>query len=92
MSDRPNCVDCAAIAPETNTSHTLISASFGWRLTRKQLKDGSYRAEWRCANCWRKHKEATQSAESAPKGAESVRKQSVAPARAGTTTARWFKR
>ncbi|HSY20819.1 MAG TPA: hypothetical protein VK841_01825 [Polyangiaceae bacterium] len=97
MSDRPNCVDCAAIAPETNTSHTLISASFGWRLTRKQLKDGSYRAEWRCANCWRKHKEAAQGAESVPKqaahGAESVAKQAAAaPARAGTTTARWFKR
>ena len=94
MSDRPNCVDCAAIAPETNTSHTLISASFGWRLTRKQMKDGSYRAEWRCANCWRKHKEAAQNApESGTKGAESMPRQAAAaPARAATTTARWFKR
>ncbi len=56
MSDRPNCVDCHAKAPETNTSHTLISASFGWRLTRRQIKEGSYVAEWRCPACWRKHK------------------------------------
>lgn len=90
MSDRPNCVDCAAIAPETNTSHTLISASFGWRLTRKQLKDGSYRAEWRCANCWRKHKEAAASVESVAK--EPAASPASATARVGATTARWFKR
>jgi hypothetical protein len=56
MSDRPICVGCTAIAPETNTSHTLISASFGWRLSRRRLQDGTYALEWRCSDCWRKHK------------------------------------
>jgi hypothetical protein len=83
MSERPACVDCRAIAPETNTSHTLISASFGWRLTRRQLPDGKFAAEWRCASCWRKHKESL---------AESSPPKQPPPAKVGSTTMRWLKR
>lgn len=85
MSDRPNCVNCQAKAPETNTTHTLISASFGWRLTRRQLKDASYVAEWRCPTCWRKHK-----AEPEPKRAPSGIPR--APAAPPSATFRFFKR
>jgi hypothetical protein len=56
MSQSPTCIDCGAIAPETNTNYTLISTSFGWRLTRRTLPGGEVTTEWRCAACWRKHK------------------------------------
>ena len=89
MSERPTCVDCRGIAPETNTSHTLISASFGWRLTRRQLPDGKFDAEWRCANCWRKFKESQ--AESLPKQPSAPVASAPAP-KPGTSTMRWLKR
>jgi hypothetical protein len=56
MSQRPTCIDCGANAPDTNTNYTLISTSFGWRLTRRALPGGGQAVEWRCATCWRKHK------------------------------------
>jgi hypothetical protein len=54
--ERPHCVVCGASAPETNTDQTLISATFGWRLTRQALPDGSRALEWRCPSCWKRQK------------------------------------
>jgi hypothetical protein len=56
MPDHPTCIDCQTPAPSTTTSYTLISASFGWRITRKTAADGSRQVEWRCPRCWRAYK------------------------------------
>jgi len=56
VSERPCCDGCGASAPETNTDYTLISRSFGWRLTRRKLPSGALTMEWRCASCWKKYK------------------------------------
>jgi hypothetical protein len=58
MVERPTCVDCGASAPNTDTNYTLISATFGWRLSRRVLADGTRAVEWRCPNCWNAHKAA----------------------------------
>ena len=58
MVDCPTCIDCGARAPNTDTNYTLISATFGWRLTRRMLQDGSRAVEWRCPTCWNSHKSA----------------------------------
>jgi hypothetical protein len=50
------CVGCGKKAPETETNYTLISAQFGWRLTRQKRDDGEIVLEWRCPNCWRDFK------------------------------------
>jgi hypothetical protein len=55
---RHECVDCRGLAPETNTNYTLISAAFGWRLTRGTAPDGLPTMEWRCPACWDVHKRA----------------------------------
>jgi hypothetical protein len=52
------CVTCGKHAPETETNYTLISAQFGWRLTRYKGADGSIVLEWRCPACWREYKRA----------------------------------
>jgi hypothetical protein len=57
VNEPPKCVDCDQCAPETNTEHTLISAAFGWRLTRAVQADGRKVLEWHCPWCWRKRKE-----------------------------------
>jgi hypothetical protein len=59
MVDHPTCIDCGATAPTTDTNYTLISATFGWRLARRILPDGSRAVEWRCPTCWNAHKAAT---------------------------------
>jgi hypothetical protein len=56
IMDRPTCIGCGAHAPNTDTNYTLISATFGWRLSRRILPDGSRAAEWRCPSCWSAHK------------------------------------
>jgi hypothetical protein len=58
MSERPNCVDCQARSPKTKTHYTLISADFGWRLSRRTGPEGQVLVEWRCPVCWRLHKKA----------------------------------
>jgi len=58
VTERPTCVDCAADAPETETNYTLISSTFGWRLARRRLPGGAVSVEWRCAACWRNHKDS----------------------------------
>jgi hypothetical protein len=64
MSDPTRCVGCAAVQPETtpNDTVTLISATSGWRLTRRELPGGVRTIEWRCPECWRKHKALTRAA------------------------------
>jgi hypothetical protein len=52
------CVECGIVAPETNTAHTLISQAHGWRVTRTPAPDGSMAVQWRCADCWKRHKAA----------------------------------
>jgi ribosomal protein L34 len=50
--DMPRCVDCSAVAPPTGTNYTLISARFGWRLTRMRTQAGRKVMEWRCPSCF----------------------------------------
>jgi len=56
--DSQTCVTCGKRAPDTETNYTLISAQFGWRLTRYKGPDGSLVLEWRCPACWREYKRA----------------------------------
>ncbi|HEX8795098.1 MAG TPA: hypothetical protein VF765_29325 [Polyangiaceae bacterium] len=58
MRDRQTCVGCGKKSPETETNYTLISAQFGWRLTRYKNPDGTLVVEWRCPTCWREYKRA----------------------------------
>ena len=51
------CVDCDVSSPETDTNYTLISARFGWRLTRRFDATGQLVLEWRCPTCWARYKE-----------------------------------
>jgi hypothetical protein len=52
------CVECGAIAPETDTAYTLIGARFGWRLQYLQDKTGRRIQQWRCDTCYRRSKAA----------------------------------
>jgi hypothetical protein len=54
--DRETCADCGKEAPQTETNYTLISAQFGWRLTRSKGPTGELVVEWRCPSCWREYK------------------------------------
>ena len=58
VADAQRCAACGKQAPETETNYTLISAQFGWRLSRYKKDDGSIVLEWRCPNCWREFKRA----------------------------------
>ncbi|HTB74657.1 MAG TPA: hypothetical protein VK762_15515 [Polyangiaceae bacterium] len=83
MADAQTCVTCGKQAPETETNYTLISAQFGWRLTRYKRADGSLVLEWRCPNCWREFKRsrtsATGSGSGAPGSGRAGRASSVPP-------------
>jgi hypothetical protein len=68
VRDRQTCVGCGKKSPETETNYTLISAQFGWRLTRYQGPDGSLVVEWRCPSCWRDFKRARTAATSPGSG------------------------
>ncbi|MFO0551299.1 MAG: hypothetical protein U0271_23115 [Polyangiaceae bacterium] len=56
---RRQCVGCGAWSPATRTQHTLISARFGWRLTRRTGDDGKIVVEWRCPTCFAKLRSST---------------------------------
>jgi hypothetical protein len=56
MADHPTCIGCGVTAPDANSTYTLISATHGWRLTRRILADGTRGVEWRCPTCWTAHK------------------------------------
>jgi hypothetical protein len=51
------CVDCRALAPETETAYTLIGQAHGWRLTFRQNAQGERIPEWRCPECFKRVKE-----------------------------------
>jgi hypothetical protein len=51
---RKPCIDCSAEPPTTNTEQTLVS-KLGWRVSRIK-RDDEIIIEWRCADCWAKHK------------------------------------
>jgi hypothetical protein len=57
MRDQQTCIECGKLSPETETNYTLISAQFGWRLTRRKDDNGMFIVEWRCPECWRDHKD-----------------------------------
>ncbi len=46
------CVTCGEPSPETETNYTLISAAYGWRLSRTLDDQGQVKMEWRCPKCW----------------------------------------
>jgi hypothetical protein len=71
MRDRQTCIGCGKKSPETETNYTLISAQFGWRLTRYRNADGTIVIEWRCPTCWREYKKAK--GDAAGSGTGSVR-------------------
>lgn len=54
-ASRRQCVDCSVLAPPQSSNHSLISAKFGWRLSRIPTPRGT-RYEWRCPACWQKHR------------------------------------
>jgi len=68
MRDRQTCVGCGKKSPETETNYTLISAQFGWRLTRYKSADGTLVVEWRCPSCWREYKRARNGPADGPPG------------------------
>ena len=78
------CVRCGKSPPETNTDYTLISAQFGWRLTRARRDDGVNILEWRCPECWLEHKKAMPPSMGLPSDATGVRR--VPSLRAGAAS------
>jgi len=73
MRDRQVCIGCGKKSPETETNYTLISAQFGWRLTRYRDAEGNIVIEWRCPNCWRDYKKTKGEPASGPSGSSSDR-------------------
>ena len=53
-SSEKHCVDCHAMAPDTDTNYTLIE--HGWRLTPRSENDGRRTMELRCPSCWASHR------------------------------------
>ena len=68
MAQPQMCFGCGKIAPETETSYTLISSAHGWRVSREKGPSGESIARWRCNDCWKKFREnkASDSTPSAP--------------------------
>ena len=52
------CVDCGIESPSTDTNYTLISARHGWRLTLGTDAGGQRSMQWRCPQCWQRHRDA----------------------------------
>jgi len=63
--ERPRCVACKAVAPNTTTDHTVIS-SFGWRLGRR-AQAGKFVMEWRCPTCFKRFRATQQTPVAEPK-------------------------
>lgn len=51
-----SCVGCGCPKPQTQTNYTLISARYGWRLIGQRQPDGTKVLEWRCPECWMRHR------------------------------------
>ncbi len=58
------CVDCGKLPPEAESAYTLIGGASGWRLSRRREADGTFVTDWRCAECWAKHRKAPAGAKS----------------------------
>jgi hypothetical protein len=61
------CHDCRLISPETETSYTLISSRYGWRL--ELVPDpatGEKLSIWRCPDCWRNRRAKQKPGSKAP--------------------------
>jgi hypothetical protein len=56
LDSRQVCVDCKRQSPPTESNFTLISARHGWRLTRMRDQTGRSTGQWRCPDCWKKHR------------------------------------
>ncbi|HEY3822156.1 MAG TPA: hypothetical protein VGL81_33555 [Polyangiaceae bacterium] len=80
VRDRQTCVGCGKKSPETETNYTLISAQFGWRLTRYKSPDGALIVEWRCPTCWRDYKRARTSSVEEPSDSRPSQPPAPAPA------------
>lgn len=52
----PVCVDCGALAPDTDTPYTLIGQRFAWRLIYVVDEQGKRVPQWRCDKCFRRAK------------------------------------
>jgi hypothetical protein len=57
-SERPQCTDCGAQSPTTDTNYTLISQRHGWRLVFHGDESGRRIAQWRCPQCWTRHRDS----------------------------------
>jgi hypothetical protein len=57
---RPECTDCGALSPPTETNYTLISQRHGWRLVFCADASGRRTAEWRCPKCWARRRDPSQ--------------------------------
>ena len=88
MDTRPTCVDCRKLAPDEASDHSLISASFGWRLTRKPEADGRRSAEWRCPECWAAHRGRAPSMPEQPPPSATLVPTSAVPGPPGPVVAR----
>ena len=53
---KPVCVECGAVAPDTDTAYTLIGQRFAWRLVHVVDEQGRRIPQWRCDKCWRRAK------------------------------------
>ncbi|HVJ17982.1 MAG TPA: hypothetical protein VM686_21325 [Polyangiaceae bacterium] len=51
-----SCVDCRRSSPAQASEYTLISTRYGWRLTKETAPDGRAVLEWRCPECFAKHR------------------------------------
>jgi hypothetical protein len=60
MTERHVCGQCGLKAPAVDSSFTLISARFGWRLHKVPQPDGTLAAVWHCPDCWREVKKESE--------------------------------
>jgi hypothetical protein len=59
VADSRACCDCGLPSPNTETSYTLISSRYGWRLEIVVVPGtGKRRSLWRCPSCWKNRKGA----------------------------------
>ena len=51
------CVGCNALAPDSGSAYSLLSAKQGWRLQRTPTTTG-FNFDWRCPPCWAQRKQS----------------------------------
>ncbi len=56
MAEKYVCVGCAKCLPDDETTSSLVSLKFGWRLRRGRDANGATMSEWRCPDCWQTYK------------------------------------